>query len=209
MKWRELWDDLRGNTAGRVSQPMRLQVEKGIEILHLLLEGVARSELDKVDVDHIQRLEDEADDALTDLLTTAARSLATPIEREDLFRLSRSLDDVVDNLRDFVVEVRGYGVAKQQRFHAPLAALLTGCEAMSEALERIGGNASGLATAARDAKHANKVRDAFHEAMTELLKEELNMDAIGDRELLRRLDVTGLRLGEAADALASGALKRG
>ena len=30
--------------------------------------------------------------------------LVAPIDREDLFRLSRSIDDVLDNLRDFVRE---------------------------------------------------------------------------------------------------------
>ncbi len=65
-----------------------------------------------------------------------------------------------------------------------------------------------LAGAARDAKHENRTRSAYHEEMARLLGGELTMRAIGDRELLRRLDVAGLRLGEAADALASGGLKR-
>jgi uncharacterized protein Yka (UPF0111/DUF47 family) len=209
MRWRELWDDLRGEGHERVRDPMRLQIQKGVDITRLLLEAVARRDLDKVDVDRVQRLEDEADDALEQVLTTVSRSLTTSIDREDLFRVSRSLDDVVDNLRDFAVEVDGYGVADQGCFHAPLEALLSGCEAMDSALDLLGAGAGELARAARDAKHANKVRDAFHQAMSHLMKGELTMATIGDRELLRRLDVTGLRLGEAADALASGALKRG
>ena len=36
--------------------------------------------------------------------TSLAGVLVTPVDREDLFRLSRSIDDVLDNLRDFVRE---------------------------------------------------------------------------------------------------------
>jgi hypothetical protein len=46
--------------------------------------------------------------------------------------------------------------------------------------------------------------------MAELLhEEEVTMRTLRQRELLRRLDIAGIRLGEAADALTSGALKRG
>ena len=39
-----------------------------------------------------------------ELVTKLAGVLVSPIDREDLFRLSRSIDDVLDNLRDFVRE---------------------------------------------------------------------------------------------------------
>jgi len=39
--------------------------------------------------------------------------------------------------------------------------------------------------------------------------DHVTMQTLRERELLRRLDVAGLRLATAADALISGALKRG
>lgn len=45
-------------------------------------------------------------------------------------------------------------------------------------------------------------------AVAEVLDEpEVTPQMLKRRELLRRLDVVGLRLGEAADALADGAVK--
>jgi uncharacterized protein len=73
-------------------------------------------------------------------------ALAPPLDREDLFRVSRSVDDVLDNLRDFARELELFAVS--------------------------------------------------------------DVAMLKRRELLRRLDVVGLRLGEAADALADGAVKR-
>ena len=209
MKWRELWEDLTGRNVDRFRAPLRRQATTAVQIADLLRAAARDGSLAAVDIDRVDALEDEADVALDEVLTVAARSLSTPMDREDLFRLSRSLDDVVDNLRDFAVEAHRYGVGDPHRFVAPLEVLREGCRALDGALALLSEEAQQLATAARDAKHANASRDAYHDAMAKLLTEELSMDLVRDRELLRRLDVTGLRLGEAADALASGALKRG
>jgi hypothetical protein len=57
-------------------------------------------------------------------------------------------------------------------------------------------------------KAAGQVRRLYQQQLAELLTEPLDNETLKRRELLRRLDVVGLRLGEAADALADGALKR-
>jgi hypothetical protein len=57
-------------------------------------------------------------------------------------------------------------------------------------------------------KAGNKIRRLYERAVAELLQQELSMEVLRQRELLRRLDIVALRLGEAADALADGALKR-
>ena len=209
MRWRELWEDLTGRNVDRFGTPLRRQASTAVEITDLLRTAAEDGSLASVDLARVDGLEEEADVALDEVLNMAARSLSTPMDREDLFRLSRSLDDVVDNLRDFAVEVHRYGVGDPHRFVAPLEALRKGCRALDGALALLSEDAEQMAAAARDAKHANGSRDAYHDEMAKLLAAELSMDLVRDRELLRRLDVTGLRLGEAADALASGALKRG
>ena len=78
------------------------------------------------------------------------------------------------------------------------------------AISRLEDDVTEAAGPARAAKKANEARDAFHDEMAELLGGgEVTMRTLRDRELLRRLDVAGLRLASAADALISGALKRG
>ena len=88
-------------------------------------------------------------------------------------------------------------------------ALLEGLECLRPALGQLEGhrgNAPQAALATR--KAAGQVRRLYQLQLAELLSGPLDNETLKRRELLRRLDVVGLRLGEAADALADGALKR-
>jgi hypothetical protein len=109
----------------------------------------------------MRELEHGGDQARAGLVATLGRVLATPIDAEDMFRLSRSIDDVLDNLRDFVREADLYQ-PQGLGFALPVAQTLG-----NETLKR--------------------------------------------RELLRRLDVVGLRLGEplmhSPTALSNGAAR--
>ena len=59
--------------------------------------------------------------------------LVAPIDDEDLFRLSRSIDDVLDNLRDFVREWDLYGAGPAGPFVAVLEAVARGIRDLQEA----------------------------------------------------------------------------
>jgi uncharacterized protein Yka (UPF0111/DUF47 family) len=163
--------------------------------------GEARAEL--------RQLEHEGDEARSRLVSQLAHVLATPIDAEDIFRFSRSVDDVLDNLRDFVREVDLYRPA-QLGFARPLAeALLDALRSLKPAVKSLGGSArtvreSALATR----KAAHKGRRIYEQQLAELFNDPVRTETLKERELLRRLDVVALRLGEAADALADGALKR-
>ncbi len=209
-RWRRLWHDLTGRTDGVFVDLLRRQASIGAEAARLLAEaqhdGTTPADLRAAVVD----LEQQGDRARTELLRELAHALTTPIDGADLYLLSGSLDDVLDNLRDFAIEMETYGAEPDERFVAPLDALREGLEALGEAIAQLQDEVTKVAGPARAAKKANDARTAFHEGMGELLGGgEVTMRTLRDRELLRRLDVAGLRLGTAADALVSGALKRG
>lgn len=209
-RWRRLWRDLLGRGDALFVELLREQASVATTAARTLSEA-QRGRRGTVAVrDELVALEQHGDDTRTRLLEELARALTTPIDSEDLFRLSRSLDDVLDNLRDFAIELDCYGAEPQERFLAPLDALGQGLEELSSAIARLDDGVANVAGPARAAKKANDAREAFHDEMSVLLSgEEVTMTTLRDRELLRRLDVAGLRLGEAADALISGALKRG
>lgn len=154
-------------------------------------------------------VEHEGDGARAGLVATLGRVLTTPIDAEDMFRLSRSIDDVLDNLRDFVREVDLYRPERVD-FALPLAeTLVEGLECLRPAFEQLDGAAGEARPATLGArKAAGQVRRLYQHQLAELLNQPLDNETLKRRELLRRLDVVGLRLGEAADALADGALKR-
>jgi predicted phosphate transport protein (TIGR00153 family) len=209
-RWSRLWRDLTGHSDEVFIQLLQAQVSITLKAAKALRDAQQHDELPDDVREEIHRLEDEGDKQRTTMLTEMGRALITPIDREDLFRLSHSLDDVLDNLRDFTVELDRYGAEPSERFTAPLDALAQGLGQMEHAIAELREGTDEVTAAARAAKHANDARSAYHDSMAELLhEEEVTMRTLRQRELLRRLDIAGLRLGEAADALTSGALKRG
>jgi uncharacterized protein len=136
--------------------------------------------------------------------------LVAPIDREDLFRLSRSIDDVLDNLRDFCREWDLFDVETKDPYVTLLEATAKALEDLREAVQTIGRDPKKLTsrTALATKKSANEIRRLYDEELAKLFQRKLSMKVLKIRELLRRLDVVGLRLNEAADVLADAAVKR-
>ncbi|HVJ98034.1 MAG TPA: DUF47 family protein [Acidimicrobiia bacterium] len=157
----------------------------------------------------VDELDDEGRRQREALTRTLSSSLTTPIDREDLARLSRSIDDVLDNLRDFVREFDLYDAPDPDGFVAILDAIAESLAVLGRAIAALADGPEEIVEAARDAEQASgKIRRTFQDAIAILLEKPVDSETLRQRELLRRLDVVGLRLGEAANALGDGGLKR-
>ncbi|MCF6472560.1 DUF47 family protein [Nonomuraea sp. MG754425] len=154
----------------------------------------------------IEHLGDEERARLVDELKNA---LVTPIDREDLFRLSRSIDDVLDSLRDFVRESHLYRVPDQIRFTPMLDQVIVGVEALEGAVRSLAARPSAVPHDALEAKKAGgAIRRMYQYEISRIFSGEITADAMKERELVRRLEIVGMAIGEAADAIADGAMKR-
>ncbi|MDP4501507.1 DUF47 domain-containing protein [Nonomuraea turcica] len=154
----------------------------------------------------IEHLGDEERARLIDELKTA---LVTPIDPEDLFRLSRSIDDVLDSLRDFVRESHLYQVPDQIRFSPLLDQVIVGIDALESAVRGLAARPSGVAADALEAKKAGgAIRRMYQYEISRIFSGELTADVMKERELVRRLEIVGMAIGDAADAIADGAMKR-
>lgn len=159
--------------------------------------------------DRMGDIEHDGDDQRAELIEELSRALTTPIDREDLFRLSRSIDDVLDNLRDFIRELDLFALEDCSSFAPLVQALSTGADALRTAVGYLLERPAEVARACKDAKkHGNELRRLYQHALADLYHGQLTMETLKHRDLLRRLDVVGLRLGEAADVLADGVMKR-
>ena len=152
-------------------------------------------------------IEHAGDEERSRVVRTLSRSLTSPIDREDLFRLSRSIDDVLDNMRDFVREHALFGLGAEPLLEDLVEAVGDGVLALRDAVVALGDEPGSVPLASLSAKK-NEIRPRYQQAMASLLSGDITAETLQRRELLRRLDVVGLRLGEAADALADGAIKR-
>jgi uncharacterized protein len=159
--------------------------------------------------ERVGRVESVGDDARRALVHELSRTLSSPIDREDLFRVSRSVDDVLDNLRDLAREFDLFGIAGEPLLTDALANVEAGVLALREAVTSLVDAPEHASQRAAEAKKTD-VRLSYERAMAALLADgqEVTTELLRRRELLRRADVVGLRLAEAADALADGAVKR-
>lgn len=156
----------------------------------------------------IAEIEHRGDTMRAELVTRLAGVLVAPIDREDLFRLSRSIDDVLDNLRDFVRAWDLYGFEEADGFVGLLDAAASGIGDLQLAVQAIAKDPKDMKTALATRKSANEIRRLYDVELGRLFRGEPTMEVVKCRELLRRLDVVGLRLNEAADRLSDAAIKR-
>jgi len=198
--------DLLGRSGEEVVARLDAQLDVASRAVALVADACERSE----DVtDPIEALEGEGDERRADVTRFLSTALVPPIDREDLFRLSRSIDDVLDNVRDFGRELRLYRPPRPQELLQVLRAVDSALCELRDAVGALRRTPTEVVAAARQSSHAaSQVRRRYDEAVGALFEHPADTDLLRQRELLRRLDVIGLRLGEAANALADGGLKR-
>ncbi|MDX3107589.1 DUF47 domain-containing protein [Nonomuraea angiospora] len=154
----------------------------------------------------IEHIGDEERAALIKELKTA---LVTPIDPEDLFRLSRAIDDVLDSLRDFVRESHLYRIPDQIRFTPLLDQVIVGIEALEKAVRDLASRPSAVVQDALEAKKVGgSIRRMYQYEISRIFSGEVTADALKTRELVRRLEIVGVAIAHAADAIADGAMKR-
>jgi uncharacterized protein Yka (UPF0111/DUF47 family) len=159
--------------------------------------------------EQIADIEHRGDELRSKLVTKLAGVLVAPIDREDLFRLSRSIDDVLDNLRDFVREWDLYEMQAADQFLGLLDATASGVYDLRRAVQTIASDPTKTSQSALiSKKSANEIRRVYDVEVARLFRGEVSVELLKRRELLRRLDVVGLRLNEAADVLSDAAVKR-
>ncbi len=201
--------DLRGLSSRRFVELLAGHVDVTLEGARLV-ERAARGELDWDEArTEMTAVEHRGDELRKTLILELASAIVTPIDREDLFRISRSIDDVLDNLRDFLRECDLFAIEKRTTMLPVAAAIGEAIVGLREAIVVIADAPGRISERSLHAKKAgNEIRRRYDAALGELFAGELEMEVLKVREVLRRLDVVGLRLGEAADALSDAAVKR-
>ena len=206
---RELVRDLSGRTQHLFAELLVEQLDATIEAGRLVDEvvrghlGVPAARVAMTRVEHA------GDSKRAQLIYELSRCLTTPIDREDVFRLSRSVDDVLDNLRDFLREAELFEPVDLQPFRRvlpPILEALTCLQTASAALVKLSPEISLQTLAAR--KASNTIRKEYEIVLAGVFANPADSEVLKQRELVRRLDVVGLRIAEAANTLADGYIKR-
>lgn len=210
---RRLLQELSGRADREFVDLLGEQTDTAILAARLVHDVVAAGRDHDFDLrERIGKLEDEGDAHRAEIVTALTGALVTPIDREDIYRLSRAIDDVLDNLRDFAREWDLYGMITHEIFGPLLEEVIEALRALRAAAEQIVSDPSRIAHGALETKKAgNRVRRSYQYAIAEMLRDDdrvMTARIVKARELLRRLDIVGMRVSQAADVLADAAVKR-
>ncbi len=151
--------------------------------------------------------EKEADEIRRILIDELNRTFVTPIDREDIFALSRAIDDMVDYAYTTVDEMQVLGVSPT-KYMERIASLLrdAGFE-IHLATQRLKHHPNVATEHAQRAKALeNRVESVYREALAELFSKVDNLEQVVQmlkmREVYRHLSNAADRGDEAANIIA-------
>jgi len=161
----------------------------------------------KEGVDNIRTIEKKADEFRRILIFELNKTFITPIDREDIFSLSRSIDDILDYAYSTVTEIELLKV-KPTPYMEQIASLLK--DAGSEILMAVDQLKEHPGVASEHAHRAkaleNKIEGIYREALAELFSgaEDIKhvMKILKSREVYRHLSNAADRGDEAANVIA-------
>ena len=158
-------------------------------------------------VDFITRKEKEADEARRILIDELNRTFVTPFDREDIFCLSRAIDDVLDYAYSTVNEMVIFEVEATSFMQRISSLLRDAAYELLQAVDRLEKNPHVAGDHAQRAKALeNRVEDVYREALADLFKGKSDQNhmitILKLREVYRHLSNAADRGDEAANVIA-------
>jgi len=161
-------------------------------------------------VDQLKDLEREGDAARRVLIDELLHTYATPFDREDLFALSRAIDDILDAANETAVELAMYRIGPPEGLNEIVKVLVEGARHVSAAVGELLDHPGVAAEHAVRAKRSeNRIDSLYHQAVGRLFDSTAEMSQIlKSREIYRHLKNSADRIDRAADEISVIVIKR-
>jgi predicted phosphate transport protein (TIGR00153 family) len=161
-------------------------------------------------VDQLKKLEREGDAARRILIDELLHTYATPFDREDLFALSRAIDDILDAANETAVELSMYRIGPPDGLKEMAKVLIEGARHISAAVGELLDHPGVAAEHAVRAKRSeNRIDSLYHRAVGHLFDSKAEMNQIlKSREIYRHLKNSADRIDRAADDISVIVIKR-
>lgn len=155
---------------------------------------------DDTAADKVRDCEHRADEYKRTLRVALTTAFTTPLEPEDLFELSKGIDDVLNGAKDAVREAEVMALPPDEAVSEMAALLAQGLHDLADAFDRLGSDRAE-ATAAADAavKSQRRLERVYRRAMSELLEIDDLRQVTARRELYRRFSRLSDRVVEVAE----------
>jgi predicted phosphate transport protein (TIGR00153 family) len=182
--------------------------QRGMEALHAYMKEPSETLAQQVRV-----AEKDADEVRRILIDELNRSFVTPIDREDLFSLSRAIDDILDYADTTVDEMTTLGVQPNQYLVRMVSLLRDATEEISRGVQHLKDRPSVANDHAVRAKALeNRVESVYREAIAALFSGPRDLEHVVEmlklREIYRHLSNAADRGDEAANIIGDIVVKQ-
>lgn len=182
------------------SKMLHVQAEKVLEGLDAL-HGWAAT-LDGSKGQKVKEIESEADELRRILIEELNQTFVTPFDREDIFSLSRAIDDVMDYADRTVDEMEIYEVKPNHYILEMIDILRKAARELSDAIRLIQRYPNiALEHATKAKTFENEMEKAYHRALADLFKGTDTVYMLKMREIYRHLSNAADRSDEAANLI--------
>ena len=176
------------------------QSEKTLEGIESLYKYVSTGE--DVDGDRVIQIEEEADELRRILISTLEQTFITPFEREDIYNLSRAIDDVIDYSATTVDEMRLFKLGCDEKLTHMAGILLESSKALNNAVKYLKDHKSiSGEQLVRVKLLENEIEVVFRNAIVELLDKDDFKYIFKMREIYRHISNAADRGDEAANII--------
>jgi len=156
----------------------------------------------------VSNTEKEADEVRRIVIEELMRTFVTPFDREDIFSLSREIDDVLDYANTTVDEMEILDVTPTPYMVRMASLLFEASQELSLAVERLQDNHLSVAQdhAQRAKAFENRVEQVYREAIADLFRAPKNfkqvMTILKVREIYRHMNNASDREDTAANVIS-------
>ena len=152
----------------------------------------------------VLRLEEEADDLRANVARALNGAFVTPMDREDIHALSRSVDDIIDYAKSTVEEMMAFEVHPNDHMLLMAEGLCEAATAVTKAIDCLSNDSQKATELVMYAKkRENYVEHCYREALVELFKTKNVVTILKVREIYRHLSNAADREDEAANIVSN------
>lgn len=156
--------------------------------------------------ERVHQVEKDADEVRRILIDELNRTFATPIDRQDIFALSRAIDDVLDYADSTIIEMEVLSVKPNNYLVRMTSLLRDAAEEIQLSMERLEQHPTVANEHAAKAKALeNRMEGVYREAIADLFRGPKNVDHVVDmlklREIYRHMSNAADRGDEAANII--------
>ena len=182
------------------------QASKTLEGIEALGEFVENQ--NQEDENRVKEIEKEADELRRILVEELHKTFVIPMDREDIYALSRAIDDIVDYANSTVDEMEIYEVVSDAHLREMVDILRKAALEISDAVKILEAYPNIAMEHAVKAKfYENTMEKAYHSALADLFKKTDTVYILKMREIYRHLSNAADRSDEAANIICSIVMK--